>query len=167
MNNAGMNVADPIIQDATRNALQTLPKTSNFSGVNMDPSSSFLRPTPFDPRYGASAIQPSGTMGGSTLIGEGRNLANSAASAQNPLIAGAMSNSPTPGFGETFIDQLGGTRGAVKQLGLPLGGALLGGLEPSDLYGEPINMDEAKRKQRYDPNATLNLSGDTGLRLYA
>jgi hypothetical protein len=48
-----------------------------------------------------------------------------------------------------------------------LGGAALGGLEPSDLYGEPINMDEAKKKQAYDPNASLNLSGDTGLRLYA
>jgi hypothetical protein len=106
-------------------------------------------------------------MGGSTLIGEGRNLANSAAYAQNPLIAGAMSNSPTPGFGETFVDQLGGSSAAMKKLGLPLGFAALGGLEPSDLYGEPINMDEAKRKQRYDPNATLNLSGDTGLRLYA
>jgi hypothetical protein len=56
---------------------------------------------------------------------------------------------------------------AATKIGLPVGGALLGGLEPSDLYGEPINMDEAKRKQRYDPNATLNLSGDTGLRLYA
>jgi hypothetical protein len=57
--------------------------------------------------------------------------------------------------------------GTPMQLALPVGGALLGGLEPSDLYGEPIDMDEAKRKQRYDPNATLNLSGDTGLRLYA
>jgi hypothetical protein len=56
---------------------------------------------------------------------------------------------------------------AATKIGLPVGGALLGGLEPSDIYGKPINMDEAKRKQRYDPNATLNLSGDTGLRLYA
>jgi len=52
-------------------------------------------------------------------------------------------------------------------VGMPLGGALLGGLEPSDIYGEPINMGAAKKKQAYDPNATLNLSGDTGLRLYA
>ena len=167
MKNAGVNIADPIAQDAARNVLQTVPKTSNFSGVNMDPSSSFLKPTVFSPSYGTSTIQPSGTAGGSTLIGEGRNLANSAASAQNPLIAGAMSNSPTPGFGETFIDQLGGSSAAMKKLGLPLGGAVLGGLEPSDLYGEPINMDEAKKKQAYDPTRSLNLSGDTGLRLYA
>jgi hypothetical protein len=76
------------------------------------------------------------------------------------------------GFKDAFIDPTTGTGAltnfeAATKIGLPVGGALLGGLEPSDLYGEPINMDEAKRKQRYDPNATLNLSGDTGLRLYA
>ena len=56
---------------------------------------------------------------------------------------------------------------AATKIGMPIGGALLGGLEPSDLYGEPINMDEAKKKQAYDPNRSLNLSNDTGLRLYA
>jgi len=161
MNNAGMNIADPLAKDALKQTMQTIPK--NFSGVNMDPTSSFLKPTPFDPSYGTSAIQPSGTMGGSTLIGEGRNLANSAASAQNPLIAASMSNSPTPGFGETFIDQLGGSSAAMKKLGLPLGAGVLGGLEPSDLYGNPLKPKEDK----YDPYATLNLSNDTGLRLYA
>jgi hypothetical protein len=165
MKNAGVNIADPIVQDVSKNALQTLPQTSNFSGINMDPSSSFLKATPFDQAYGTSAIQPSGTMGGSTLIGEGRNLANSAASAQSPLIAGAMSNSPTPGFGETFVDQLGGTSAAMKKIGLPLAGAAItGGLEPSDFYGEPVQRAEA---EKYDPYARLNLSNDTGLRLVA
>jgi hypothetical protein len=165
MNNAGVNIADPIVQDVTKNALQTLPKTSNFSGVNIDPTSSFLKPTPFDASYGASIAQPSGTMGGSTLVGEARNLANSAASAQSPLIAGAMSNSPTPGFGETFIDQLGGSSAAMKKLGLPLAGAAItGGLEPSDFYGEPLQRAEA---EKYDPYARLNLGSDTGLRLVA
>jgi len=163
MKNSGVNIADPLAQDAAKQALQTIPKTSNFSGVNMDPSSSFLKPTVFDQGYGASAIQPSGTAGGSTLLGEGRNLANSALSNQSPLIAGAMSNSPTPGFMDTFVDQLGGNSAAMKKLGLPLGGAVLGGLEPTDLYGNPIKPKEDK----YDPYATLNLSNDTGLRLYA
>jgi hypothetical protein len=164
MNNAGVNIADPIVQDISKNALQTLPKTSNFSGVNMDPTSSFLKPTPFDASYGASIAQPSGTMGGSTLVGEARNLSNSAASAQSPLIAGAMSNSPTPGFGETFIDQLGGNSAALKKIGLPLGGAVLGGLEESDIYGKPLQRAEA---EKYDPYARLNLGTDTGLRLVA
>jgi hypothetical protein len=165
MNNAGVNIADPIVQDVSKNALQTLPQTSNFSGINMDPSSSFLKATPFDQAYGTSAIQPSGTMGGSTLIGEGRNLANSAASAQSPLIAGAMSNSPTPGFGETFVDQLGGSSAAMKKLGLPLAGAAItGGLEASDFYGKPLQRAEA---EKYDPYERLNLGSDTGLRLVA
>jgi hypothetical protein len=167
MRSSGVNIADPIAQDVAKNALNSIPKTSNFSGMNMDPTSSFLKPTVFDPSYGTSAIQPSGTMGGSTLIGEGRNLANSAASAQNPLIAASMSNSPTPGFGETFIDQLGGNSAALKKIGLPLGGAVLGGLEESDIYGKPINMASAKEDEKYDPYRSLSLSGDTGLRLVA
>jgi len=56
---------------------------------------------------------------------------------------------------------------AATKIGMPVGGAILGGLEPSDIYGKPINMDEAKKKQAYDPTRSLNLSGDTGLRLYA
>ena len=76
------------------------------------------------------------------------------------------------GFKNAFIDPKTGTGAltnfqAATKIGMPVGGALLGGLEPSDIYGEPINMDEAKKKQAYNPNATLNLSGDTGLRLYA
>lgn len=54
--------------------------------------------------------------------------------------------------------------GSAMQLGMPLGGAVLGGLEPSDIYGKPIKPSEAGK---YDPYASLNLSGDTGLRLYA
>ena len=57
--------------------------------------------------------------------------------------------------------------GTPTQLALPVGGAALAGLEPSDIYGDPIDMSEAKKKQAYDPYATLNLSGNTGLKLYA
>jgi hypothetical protein len=75
-----------------------------------------------------------------------------------------MSNSPTPGFGETFVDQLGGSSGAMKKIGLPLGFAALSGLERSDIYGEPVQRAEA---EKYDPYARLNLGSDTGLRLVA
>ena len=51
-----------------------------------------------------------------------------------------------------------------KNLALTLGGAALGGLEPTDIYGKPLKPSNA---DRYDPYATLNLAGDTGLRLYA
>ena len=56
---------------------------------------------------------------------------------------------------------------AYGKIGMPIGGAALGGLEPSDIYGEPINMDDAKKKQAYDPYSRLNLGNDTGLRLVA
>jgi hypothetical protein len=58
--------------------------------------------------------------------------------------------------------------GVIKDYGygktaLMGGSALLAGLEPSDLYGDPLKSP----KDKYDPYASLNLSGDTGLRLYA
>jgi hypothetical protein len=80
---------------------------------------------------------------------------------------GAPANTLSQAYKNVAADPLGFIGQNKMAVGMPIGGALLGGLEPSDIYGKPINMDEAKKKQAYDPNATLNLSGDTGLRLYA
>lgn len=66
-----------------------------------------------------------------------------------------VSNDPMKFLGENKMN-LAGT----------LGGAALSGLEPSDL-GYTNLKDYAKNADKYDPYATLNLSGDTGLRLYA
>jgi len=73
------------------------------------------------------------------------------------------------GFKNAFIDPKTGagaltnTQAALK-IGMPVGGALLGGLEPSDIYGEPMKPSD---KDRYDPYSRLNLGNDTGLRLVA
>jgi hypothetical protein len=113
--------------------------------------------------------------------GAGSPIANSAASAAEKALSqyGSNLSQAKTGLGNIFSgDQAAidaytkgigaeSAMGALGKTAMPLGGALLGGLEPSDIYGEPINMDEAKKKQAYDPYATLNLSGDTGLRLYA
>lgn len=56
---------------------------------------------------------------------------------------------------------------AYGKIAMPVGGAALSGLEYSDIYGKPINMGEAKSKEAYDPYATLNLGGSSGLRLVA
>jgi hypothetical protein len=57
------------------------------------------------------------------------------------------------------------TLGALGKTALPFGGAaVMGGLEASDLYGEPLQRAEA---EKYDPYARLNLGSDTGLRLVA
>jgi hypothetical protein len=113
--------------------------------------------------------------------GAGSPIAGSAASAGEQALSNLGSNVSQlkQGFGNVFSgDQAAidaytkgvGAKtgmGALAKTALPIGGAALGGIEPSDLYGEPINMEEAKKKQAYNPSASLNLSGDTGLRLYA
>ena len=56
--------------------------------------------------------------------------------------------------------------GSAMQMGMPLGGAVLGGLEMSDIYGEPMRPGQ-NPNERYDPYRSLNLNTETGLRLYA
>jgi hypothetical protein len=73
-------------------------------------------------------------------------------------------------FKNAYIDPKTGTGAlsnlqAIGKIGMPIGGAALGGLEASDLYGSSFDVD--KLKDKYDPYATLNLSNDTGLRLLA
>jgi hypothetical protein len=73
-------------------------------------------------------------------------------------------------FKNAYVDPKTGTGAlsdlqAMGKIGMPIGGAALGGLEASDLYGSPFNVD--KLKDKYDPYASLNLSNDTGLRLLA
>jgi hypothetical protein len=124
-----------------------------------------------------NAAQTMNAAGG----GPGSSIANSAASAGEQALSNFGSNASQlkQGVGNVFsgdqaaidaytkgIGAKTGT-GALVQTALPIGGAALGGLEPSDIYGNPINMDEAKKKEAYDPTRSLNLSGDTGLRLYA
>jgi len=113
--------------------------------------------------------------------GSGSPILNSAASPAEQALSNLGSNTSQlkQGFGnvisgdqaaiDAYTKGIGAKTGmgALAKTALPIGGAALGGLEPSDIYGEPINMDEAKKKQAYDPNARLDLSGDTGLRLYA
>lgn len=77
-----------------------------------------------------------------------------------------------PGAWDSFKQGLAGVDKAPltdMQAGLklatPLGGAVLGGLEPSDLYGTPKTYDTSS--QKYDPLRTLNLNTNTGLRLLA
>ena len=65
--------------------------------------------------------------------------------------------------GEKMISDLSG----YSKIALPIGGAALGGLEESDIYGKPFNMAAAKEAEKYDPYSRLNLNKDTGLRLVA
>lgn len=88
--------------------------------------------------------------------------------------AGVVTQAAAPTFGQSLgnvgegIKQLGSeggwdafkkAGGSGMQLGAPLGMAALAGLQP-----EPFNPEN---KDKYDPYKTLNLSGNTGLKLYA
>jgi hypothetical protein len=149
--NTALNVAgtyNPALSPATTNAVNAM-NASGFVG---------------SAGTGATGIDKS-FLGGMDRIGPGikqmgtgfKNIATGQEGAFD-----AFKNSFVSPGGKPLSDLA-----AYGKIAMPIGGAALGGLEPSDIYGEPINMDEAKKKQAYNPNATLNLSGDTGLRLYA
>jgi hypothetical protein len=75
-----------------------------------------------------------------------------------------VQNLPTEAGFQAFKDA-GGSGGQLAMMG---GSALLGGLEPSDIYGKPLRAPN----DEYDPYATLNLGGPSsqggsGLRLLA
>jgi len=74
-----------------------------------------------------------------------------------PQAAGGTS-SPLYGLNK-FTETVG-----LPKLGMTAGQAVLSGLEPSDLYGDPMDIGA---RNKYDPYARLNLSNDTGLRLLA
>ena len=75
-----------------------------------------------------------------------------------------------PGSWDAFKTGLGGADGmasttkAAMAVGMPVAGALMGGLGPSDLGGAGAMTNP---EDKYDPNASLNLNTDTKLRLYA
>jgi hypothetical protein len=110
-------------------------------------------------------------------IGMANTFANTASVAPDPTFLGNMGNA-FKGIGgaatgnQAAIDAYTKGIGAESALGalgktaLPFGGAAItGGLEASDLYGEPVQ--NASKEEKYDPYSRLNLGNDTGLRLVA
>ena len=110
-----------------------------------------------------SGFFTSGSSGAGNIINPALNNISQVGTGMSNVVSGE------PGALAAYTKGIGAktAMGALAKTALPIGGAALGGLEPSDLYGDPINMDEAKKKQAYNPYASLNLNNDTGLRLYA
>jgi hypothetical protein len=111
-------------------------------------------------------------------IGMANTFANTASIKPDPTFLGNMSQAGQGALGAATGNQAAidayttgiGAKTAMGALGktlLPVGGAALGGIEESDIYGKPINMASVKENEKYDPYKALNLSGDTGLRLVA
>jgi hypothetical protein len=102
----------------------------------------------------SSGMGPGSASAGSSAFNPLQELKTSAKGIGN-LISGE------PGAWEAA--KLAGGENIGTKMALTGAGGLLGGLEPTDIYGKPLKSEEDK----YDPYASLNLSGDTGLRLYA
>lgn len=131
-------------------------------------------------------IAPLNTTGAGVQLNKGAlpGFATDSSLSFNPSVApgGTMGTkfiNPNAGFGSsaaTGIDNISQAVGNITNdplkfamdnkmaVGMPLAGAALGGLEPSDLYGNPMQPSD---KDKYDPYKTLNLNTNTGLKLYA
>jgi hypothetical protein len=83
---------------------------------------------------------------------------------QPPSLLASDTSNIQQAYSNVAADPMGFIGQNKMGVGMPLGMAALSGLEPSDIYGDPMKPDT---RGKYDPYATLNLSGDTGLRLYA
>jgi len=159
----GLGPTGEIIQGATMN-----------QGLNVPGASMMNNPNVINAVQNTTAAgQGAGSGMGDFMTKEMEQLSKMGSGVKNLSGFGEPSTSSAwDVFKNAYADPKTGTKaltdlGAMAKVGMPLGGAVLGGLEPSDIYGEPIDMSAAKEKEKYDPNSRLNLSGDTGLRLYA
>ena len=118
----------------------------NMGATNLLPASPIVDTAPGLNMYPSSL---SATNGGENIVSD------VVAPTRSNLMSGisAAANDPSK-----FIHELGGAGPAAWKLGVPVGMAALSAMQP-----EPLKMGD---KDKYDPNATLNLSGDTGLQLY-
>jgi len=110
-------------------------------------------------------------------IGMANTFNNTASIQPDPTLMGNLSQAGRGALGsvtgnqaaiDAYTKAIGAdsAMGALGKTALPFAGAAVtGGLEPSDLYGEP--MQTSSKEQKYDPYSRLNLNQDTGLRLVA
>jgi hypothetical protein len=83
---------------------------------------------------------------------------------QPPSLLASDTSNLSQAVGNVAADPMGFIGQNKMAIGMPVGMAALSGLEPSDIYGDPMKPDN---RGAYDPYASLNLDTDTGLRLYA
>ena len=116
-------------------------------------------------------------LAASRPIGMANAFNNTASVAADPTLMGNLSQAGRGALGavtgnqaaiDAYTKAIGAdsAMGALGKTALPFAGAAItGGLEPSDLYGEPVQ--NASAEEKYNPYSRLNLGNDTGLRLVA
>jgi len=134
----------------------------SFSGVNLNPTSSFMKPVINAPAMPTQSLVPELTSGINKI-----NLANTSNLIRPEVGAGSMLSGAGRAFknpGE-FVDFMGGGYETAKQVGLPVAGMIAGGVEESDLYPKQQAYAEAPSNAVDPLTGRLRLKYDTGLRL--
>jgi hypothetical protein len=184
LTNAGVNISDPLVQDLIKqqvnSSVGTIPQQGMFNAATVNPATMATNLPYQNAQLGATQFMP----------GSGPNMGQVNPVTPNPAATLNTSGGYKP-FGDIAMENLSQTRqgfgnvlsgdeaalsafrqsmGAKSNLGafgksmLPVGGAVLGGLEPSDLgYGGP-SIDELKRQTKYrGPSGQLNLDSNYNL----
>jgi hypothetical protein len=134
----------------------------SFSGVNLNPTSSFMKPVINAPAVPTQSLVPELTSGVNKInLSNTSNLIRPEAGAGS-MLSGAGRAIQNPG---QFVDYMGGGWETAKQVGLPAAGVVAGGIEESDLYPKQQAYAEAPSNAVDPLTGRLRLKYDTGLRL--
>jgi hypothetical protein len=134
----------------------------SFSGVNLNPTSSFMKPVINAPAMPTQSLVPELTSGVNKInLSNTSNLIRPEVGAGN-ILSGAGRAIQNPG---QFVDYMGGGWETAKQVGLPAAGVIAGGIEESDLYPKQQAYAEAPSNAVDPLTGRLRLKYDTGLRL--
>jgi hypothetical protein len=134
----------------------------SFSGVNLNPTSSFMKPVINAPAMPTQSLVPELTSGVNKInLANTSNLIRPEAGAGS-MLSGAGRAIQNPG---QFVDYMGGGYETAKQVGLPVAGVIAGGVEESDLYPKQQAYAEAPSNAVDPLTGRLRLKYDTGLRL--
>jgi hypothetical protein len=187
LTNAGANISDPLVQDLMKQQLNssvaTIPQQGMFNAATVNPTTMATNLPYQNAQLGVPEfIQGSGpNMGQINPVTPTPGLTVNTAGGYKPFGDIAMDNLSQTGRGfkgvlsgdEAALEAFRKGMGAESNLGafgksmLPVGGAALTGLEPSDLgFGSP-SIEELKRQTKYrGPSGQLNLDAnynqDTG-----
>ena len=163
---SGIDMSNPIVRDSVTQELMR-------SGVGADEIANIMKYGPMTGEQAATAVQTAANVGshGALTAPAAKTFGESASNAWQGIKNLASGDDAAWQATREAIAGPGAVKPATNMqvattFGMPLVGATLGGLEPSDIYGETV-APGANPKDKYDPYRTLNLNTDTGLHLYA
>jgi hypothetical protein len=181
LTNAGANMSDPLVQDLIKqqvnSSVGTIPQQGMFNASTVNPATMATNLPYQNAQIGVPEfIQSSGpNMGQVNPVTPNPGFTVNTAGGYKPFGDIAMENLGQTGRGfsgvmsgdEAALEAFRKGMGAETNLGafgksmLPVGGAALGGIEPSDLgYGGP-SINELKRQTKYrGPSGQLNLNSN-------